>query len=231
MTLGLIGVAFRHITRLKVVMIYSLRNPQIFQRLLFRTSHGSFYQSIAVIRTNCSIRYQFPISLPTTPKQINRSIIQRVYRMQGVRARRKRSKPQNIRGRRIDWNSIGPVALNTEPFTAGPLPAMGAKRPSLNTRKSHRTRRAQRTARATRSDKERNGEGEACSGGVRGTVNNYGRYGGGRSRCARHRYTDRAWGTMDRGLCGLWCWPSTSGLGVNTVAGDARPTQRCGQSG
>lgn len=37
--------------------------------------------------------------------------------------------------------------------------------------------------------------------------------------------------SMDRGLCGLRYGPSTSGLGVNTVAGDARPTQRCGQSG
>jgi len=37
--------------------------------------------------------------------------------------------------------------------------------------------------------------------------------------------------SMDRGLCGLRYWPSTLGLGVNTVAGDARPTQRCGQSG
>lgn len=38
-----------------------------------------------------------------------------------------------------------------------------------------------------------------------------------------------AWGTMDRVFCGLWRW--WSGLGVNTVAGDARPTQSCGRSG
>lgn len=78
-------------------------------------------------------------------------------------------------------------------------------------------------------------------------MNNYGRYGGGGSGSADRRKEkaneksnekENAWNAEDghgapwiRGLCGLWCWPSTSGLGVNTVASDARPTQRCGWSG